>query len=331
LEEVVMAVNTAHLESARDLPAPAAQEPRREEPYPDLVKRLSVLSVKKHFDAYADVAWDAPENAIVPDDARWELPASSALGATAWYQAQAAGVRAAIGLNIIANAMKVGVVFESVLKRGLLEYAATLPNRAPEFRYVYHEVIEEAQHSLMFQEFINRSGHDPRGLPRRERRGANLVVRLGRLFPELFFLFVLGGEEPIDFVQRRELRSVTNMHPLLRRISQIHVTEEARHLCFARNFLEQRVPRLAKWKRIVLGFAAPVILSNMAKMMLEPSAALIARYDIPAQVVDEAFRKNATHAQNVRDSLSSVRSLCIDLRILNRKNAWFWRSLGLHA
>jgi hypothetical protein len=311
------------------LPAPAAQEPRREESYSELVRRLSVQSVKKHFDAYVDVPWDAPDHAIVPDDPRWELPASSSLGATDWYKAQPPRVRAELGLNMIANAMKVGVVFESVLKRGLLEYASTLPNRSPEFRYVYHEVIEEAQHSLMFQEFIDRSGFDPKGLPRRERRGARFVAGLGRLFPELFFLFVLGGEEPIDFVQRRELRSVRDMHPLLRRISQIHVTEEARHLCFARNFLEQRVPSLPKWKRMVLGFAAPVLLSIMARMMLEPSASLIARYRIPKSVVDEAFRKSPTHALNVRESLASVRELCGALRIHNRKNAWFWRRVGL--
>ena len=50
-----------------------------------------------------------------------------------------------------------------MLKRGLLEFASTLPNGAPEFRYAYHEIIEEAQHSLMFQEFVNRSGFDAAG------------------------------------------------------------------------------------------------------------------------------------------------------------------------
>ena len=56
--------------------------------------------------------------------------------------------------------MKAGLQFESVLKRGLLEYAFRLPDGVPEFRYAYHEVIEEAQHSLMFQEFVNRAGLD---------------------------------------------------------------------------------------------------------------------------------------------------------------------------
>src|SRR5262249_47979467 len=47
-----------------------------------------------------------------------------------------------------------GWQFESVLKRGLLEFALRLPDDAPEFRYCYHEVIEEAQHSLFFREFV---------------------------------------------------------------------------------------------------------------------------------------------------------------------------------
>ena len=66
-------------------------------------------------------------------------------------------MRARIGLHMIATFMKIGLQFESVLKRGLLEFALELPNGSPEFRYAYHEVIEEAQHSLMFQEFVNRT------------------------------------------------------------------------------------------------------------------------------------------------------------------------------
>src|SRR5678816_4149809 len=133
--------------------------------------------------------------------------------------------------------MKIGVEFESVLKRGLLEYAAKLPSGSREFRYVYHEVIEEAQHSLMFQEFVNRTGFDIKGLAWWQRIGARQVIRFARTFPELFFVFVLGGEDPIDHVQRSLLRSGRPVHPLLKRIMQIHVTEEARHLCFARHYL----------------------------------------------------------------------------------------------
>ena len=37
--------------------------------------------------------------------------------------------------------------------------------------------------------------------------GSRFVVLLGRFFPELFFMFVLGGEDPIDHVQREALKT----------------------------------------------------------------------------------------------------------------------------
>ena len=55
--------------------------------------------------------------------------------------------------------------FENLLQRGLLSYAFRLPNGAPEYRYLHHEIIEESQHSLMFQELVNRSGLPVKGMP----------------------------------------------------------------------------------------------------------------------------------------------------------------------
>src|SRR5262245_45911005 len=231
-----------------------AEESRRSarESYTALLARLSRQSVVKHFDAYADVDWDSDEFRIDPEDPRWELPPDEGLGETVWYRAQPSGIRARIGLHTIAGFMQIGLEFESVLKRGLLEFTAGLPAGSPELRYAYHEIIEEAQHSLMFQEFVARTGLDVPGLPRLLRFGSRQVIRFGRTFPELFFLFVLAGEDPIDHVQRTMLASGRPVHPLLRRVMQIHVTEEARHLCFARHYLREHVPRLGRLRHFVL-------------------------------------------------------------------------------
>src|SRR5690606_7156337 len=163
----------------------SAREAAQDEAYLKLLKRLSHQSVVKHFDAYADIDWDAPEMRIDPEDPRWELDNEVSLGATSWYRSQPQAIRARIGLHLFATFMKIGLQFESVLKRGLLEYAFKLPNGAPEFRYVYHEIIEESQHSLMFQEFVNRSGFDIPGLAGWQKVASRWVVRLGRTFPEL--------------------------------------------------------------------------------------------------------------------------------------------------
>jgi hypothetical protein len=118
-------------------------------------------------------------------------------------------------------------------------------------------------------------------------------------------------------------------HPLLKRIMQIHVTEEARHLCFARNYLEQRGPKLGWFARLRLMVAVPFILGEMARMMLEPSRGMIARFQIPASVVREAYKDNAEHKRRVRESLAGVAKLCVELGLLDRWSVGLWRWVGL--
>jgi hypothetical protein len=294
-----------------------------------LLDRLNRQSVTKHFDAYADVAWDDDAFRIDPDDPVWELAADHPLGATEWYRALPAPTRSRLGLHIIASQMKTGLQFESILKRGLLEFASALPNGTPEFRYAYHEVIEEAQHSLMFQEFVNRTGLDVAGMPAIMKIGSRRVMRLGRVFPELFFMFVLGGEDPIDHVQREALRGASAVHPLLERIMRIHVTEEARHLSFARNYLKKNVPALHRGKRLLLSIETPFILGVMAQQMLRPSPQIVKTYAIPKPVLHEAFRDNPAHHDAVRMSLRKVRDLATGLGLVNAVTRPIWKAFGI--
>ena len=159
--------------------------------------------------------------------------------------------------------------------------------------------------------------------------GATGIVLLGKAFPELFFLFVLGGEDPIDHVQRTSLASGRELHPLVRRISQIHITEEARHLCFARQYLRERVPALSPLRRAILSVAAPTILHLMARMMLEPSPSVIRAFEIPEQVIDQAFRHNPRHRETIVQSLSKVRALCEELGLVTPRTRPLWRKLGI--
>ncbi len=298
-----------------------------------LLGRLNDQSVRpgKHFDAYVDVPWD--EHPIDPTDPRWELGPTDPLGATAWYQAQPQPVRSAIGLQLVADKMKVGYFFEGVLKRGLLEHSTTLAAGSPELRYVYHEVIEEAQHSLMFQEFAGRAGHGgvPK-LPRRAVSGARRVVRLARVFPDLFFVFVLGGEDPIDHMQRETLRNKDkDLHPLLEKIMRIHVTEEARHLSFARHWLKCSVPKLGPVRRTILSIGAPLILGEMGGLMMKPSKALVRDHGIPAATVREAYDDNVEFQASAAVAMRKVRVLCRDLGLINPLSQRLWKAKKIWA
>ena len=111
--------------------------------FTEIVQRLNRASVNKHADAYIDIDWDAPEFRIEPEASCWELDEQDPLGATAWYRNRTPAQRARIGLDIAAARAKVGVEFEAVLSRGLLEFAASRPNDSVDARYALHEVIED--------------------------------------------------------------------------------------------------------------------------------------------------------------------------------------------
>jgi hypothetical protein len=305
------------------------EEEQRADRFTELVKRLSHQSVVKHFDAYVDVPWDDPAYAIDPADPRWELSAEHPLGATEWYQNQPAEVRSRLGLHLVVTLMKAGLQFESILKRGLLEYAFLLPDGSPEFRYAYHEVIEEAQHSLMFQEFVNRSGLEAPGLTWDVKFSARRVVVMARRFPALFFVFVLGGEDPIDHVQRNALRDLDGLHPLLERIMRIHVTEEARHLSFARQYLRANVPGLSRGRRLQIAVRAPLILATMASVMMRPSRTIVRTYGIPKAVLAEAYGPGTRSRDEVRASLRKVRNLLGELGLISPLSRKLWRRFGI--
>ncbi len=145
----------------------------------------------------------------------------------------------------------------------------------------------------------------------------------------MFFVFVLGGEDPIDHVQREVLRSDHDIHPLLDRIMRIHVTEEARHLSFARQYLRHHVPTLTRWKRTALSIQAPVTLAIMASVMLRPPRHLVKAYDIPASALDQAYGPGSPGPQAVRDSLRKVRNLLVELNLVSPTSKRLWKRFGI--
>lgn len=105
----------------------SAPRSRDDEAWAALLGRLGRLSVSRHFDAYGDIDWDSEELRLDPEDPRWELsgdgPSLEPIGATDWYKSQPPSVRARLGCEMAASKMKLGLDFESILKRGLLEFA----------------------------------------------------------------------------------------------------------------------------------------------------------------------------------------------------------------
>ena len=80
----------------------------------------------------------------------------------------------------------------------------------------------------MFQQGANRIGADVPGMARWIRRLSPIIPLAAGPFPVAFFIGVLAGEEPIDHTQKQVLRNSDTLPPVLSRIMEIHVAEEAR-------------------------------------------------------------------------------------------------------
>ncbi|MEJ7832771.1 MAG: diiron oxygenase [Nocardioides sp.] len=297
--------------------------------YEESLHTLSEASVHQHFDAFLDIDWDHPDLAIESSDARWVLPKADMLGRHPWYQALPVEEQIRVGLYRQANVVKVGLQFEQVLIAGLMNYAFGLANGRPEFRYSTHEATEECHHTQMFQEFVNRSGQDVAGASRSFKRVALVLPIAARLAPFGFFFGVLAGEEPIDHVQKTILRAGDEMHPLLQRIMQIHVAEEARHIGFAHQYLEHQAPRLSRVQRGVLSVAVPLIMRWLCDEILRPSRQARQDMGMPKSVAKDLHWRHPESRKMLRDLFGDVRMLAEETGMMNRVSRWVWRLMRI--
>ncbi|WP_067541287.1 AurF N-oxygenase family protein [Nocardia crassostreae] len=291
---------------------------------------LSEGSVNKHFDPYEDIDWENPDFDVDAKPERWILPRSAdPLGRHPWYQALSDEQKIAIGKYRQANVAKAGLQFESILISGMVQHTFGLANGDPEFRYCTHEMAEELNHTLMFQEMVNRIGADVPGMGPLVRQLRHLGVPVAVMFPNLFFMAVLVGEEPIDHIQKQILRSGEEVHPIMRGVMAIHVAEEARHISFAHEFLKQHVPEQAMPQRFVLSIAMPIVMWILGRAIATPPRSFFKKFDIPDTVRKELFYGSKEAKQVFSDYYIDVRALAHEIGLMNPIAKRVWKILRI--
>ncbi len=295
--------------------------------YNETLRLLSEGSVHKHFDPYLDIDWDSPEFAVVPNDRRWILPAETdPLGAHPWYQSQSEARQIEIGMWRQANVAKVGLQFENILIRGMMQYVFSLPNDSAEARYCTHESVEECNHTMMFQEMVNRIGADAPGMSRPMKMLAPFIPLAAGPFPELFFVGVLAGEEPIDHIQKSILRAGGQIHPIMQSVMAIHVAEEARHISFAHKLLSRRIPLMSRPNRFVLSLLFPIVMRILCDAIVIPPKSFWKQFDIPKSVKKDLFWDLPESRQTLRNYFGDVRMLATDTGVMNRASRLVWKA-----
>jgi hypothetical protein len=300
--------------------------------YFDRAEALSDATSRLRFDPYVDIDWDAPENVVDENDPRWQLdPNSDPLAATDWYAEQPLQRRIEMGRWITANTLKATIQFEQMLIRGVVHYAGSLPNGSPVFRYLMHELIDEAHHIQMFQEFINRTGVDVPGMRRGSRFIGPILGFIGGYASIFHFIGVLCGEQPLHYQQTLQHRGLASVPPLLNKITYIHLAEEARHISFADDYLAQRMQSVGRFRRATYAIAFPFYLRWLIGESVGPPRTFARQFGIPRAVFKTAYWRSAQSHRMMAESAADVRRVAEDLGLRTAWSRWIWRLLGVEG
>ena len=209
--------------------------PTREE----FSERLLRGSVKKSYEPIVDIDWDAP---LEPD--KFFLPPTtvSLYGTPAW-DAMTRAEQIELSRQELVNTLSAGIWFENILNQALLRDLMHQDPTARATHYALTEMGDETRHMVMFGRTIEKVG----AKPMRPRRYQRMIINgLPLVFKgSVLWVAALVGEEIFDSLQR-QMMDDPELQPAVQRLMRIHVTEEARHIQFARDGLRKHVGDM-KW------------------------------------------------------------------------------------
>ena len=337
--------------------------------YDKKVHVRSEASARKYNNPYPvetidSINWDDPEYAITPDDPRWILPKEFDLGATEWYQNLPQQEQIRIGMARIAQVITVGAQFEMALNMGIFSNTMNPNMNFEERRYSTHEAVEEGHHILMFHELVRRMEPEMKrlnievnGTPAWFVAAAPVATLVSRKLPLGFWTVVLTGEEPIDRLQRslrdhdrnleREGTDEGRIHPLVRKVMDVHIEEEARHIGYASDFLGRTLKitqedkksgndRLNKIERGLLAAATPLVYKTFANLILRPSKQSQKAMGIPRNVAKEVWWDSENGQRTFHDLFKNAlrradRDGLRDGEVKSTIGRIAWRRLGLES
>ncbi|WP_374198728.1 diiron oxygenase [Mycobacterium sp. MYCO198283] len=212
----------------------------------DFAERLLRGSAKKSYAPVVDIDWDTP---VVPD--KFFLPPRVvSLYGTPLWAGMTREQQIELSRQEFINLLSAGVWFENILNQALLRGLMHADVTAASTHYSLTELGDETRHMVMFGRTIEAVG----GKAFQPTRFQRMVINtLPLLFQKtVLWIAALVGEEIFDALQRQILDD-PDLQPIVRRVMRIHVTEEARHIQFARDGARRDVPGMRPFNRYLLG------------------------------------------------------------------------------
>lgn len=208
-------------------------------------ERLLKGSVKKSYAPVVDIDWTAP---LDPD--KFFLPPKIvSLYGTPLWDSMTREQQIELSRQELVNTLSAGIWFENILNQSLLRKMMHQDPTASATHYELTELGDETRHMVMFGKAIERVEAKPMW-PRWYQRV--IINALPFVFQgSALWVAALIGEEIFDSLQRQMIDD-DELQPIVGRLMRIHVTEEARHIQFARDGLRKRVPHMRPLPKFVL-------------------------------------------------------------------------------
>ncbi|MCW2687090.1 MAG: hypothetical protein JWR37_1980 [Mycobacterium sp.] len=204
--------------------------------------RLLKGSVKKSYAPIVDIDWDAP----LDRDKFFLPPKTVSLYGTPMWDQMSRAQRIELSRQELVNTLSAGIWFENILNQALLRDMLHKDPTTRATHYALTELGDETRHMVMFGKAIEKVGAKPVWPRLRQRMIINTLPLVFR--GSLLWVAALIGEEIFDSLQR-QMMDDPELQPMVQRLMRIHVTEEARHIQFARDGVRKRVgdmPRMNK-------------------------------------------------------------------------------------
>src|SRR5690348_2154758 len=209
----------------------------------EFAERLLKGSVKKSYAPVVDIDWDAP---LDPD--KYFLPPKTvSLYGTPLWENMTRAQQIELSRQELVNTLSAGIWFENILNQALLRKMMHQDPTSNSTHYELTELGDETRHMVMFGKAIDKIG----AKPVRPRLYQRMIINSLPFFfrGSVLWVAALIGEEIFDSLQRQMMED-DELQPMVQRLMRIHVTEEARHIQFARDGLRKRTPAMGRLTKL---------------------------------------------------------------------------------
>jgi hypothetical protein len=254
-------------------------------------ERLLRSSLNNSYEPSLDIDWDAP---LV--DGLYGMPAHRvSLYGTELWDGLTEEQRITLSIHEVCSIARVGLWFEIILMQMLLRYAYDRDPRTGHVQYALTEIADECRHSIMFARMTEKYGV-PDYAPRRHAHESGRFFKTVASGPAMFAATLIA-EEITDQLQREGMKDDT-VQPLTRMVSKIHVTEEARHVRYAREELARLVPHTNAAQREVARWLTAIAGYRIATNLVHPD--VYKSVGLDPKVARKVARANPHHQDTVR-------------------------------